>query len=263
MCPFQLSYTLVSMLYYQQLPEYRWDHQVVPGKSPRRLSGSMALLLRARSILAVSVIASPLLSSLTPTERVLASDRGPSAQTRMATPLSKRRETPYGNTGLLAQSTPLTVPSQSCGEEVLAMFDAAAPKTVEEEVAKAYGLELSSRLTLESFGKRMVRFCIPDARSVTDVIAVLRADDRVSSAQRNFRYYLPDQSPVAISSLKEHPPTKAIHEKRLASAQHQGGAKTTIKTPAFRRAGPLLAGNHTLRFPSADEPFVNVGGRNR
>jgi hypothetical protein len=116
-------------------------------------------------------------------------------------------------------------------------------------------------LTLGSLGKRMVRFRIPDARSDTDVIAVLRADQRVSSAQPNYRYYLPDRSPIEISGLKEQPQAKAIKEKRLASAQRRGDGKTV---PALQRSGSLVAGNHmSLRWPTADEPFVNVGMRNR
>jgi hypothetical protein len=163
---------------------------------------------------------------------------------------------------LLAQNAAVTA-GQADGEGVLALFDASTLESVDDEVAKAHGLELVSRLALPSLGKRIVRFRIPDGRSVEDLVAVLRADQRVASAQPNFRYHRLDQPPTDVARLKQQPPGRG-QAKALASSVRRSDGRTTIKMPALQGAGSLVAGNQrSMRWPTADEPFVNVGMMNR
>jgi hypothetical protein len=186
---------------------------------------------------------------------------------------------------LLAQSMPPNT-AEGSGETILVGFLLSTPESDEEDVTKQYGLELVKRSTDESPNRRIVVFRVPDARAVADVLAALNADPRVISAQINVRYGLPEQPPSGpeISELKEDPPVKG--EKRQASrpgrkiappAKAEARAAERLNTAqATRAAGPippmkmssqqgsLAARNHAaLRWPTADEPFVNVGMTNK
>jgi len=187
---------------------------------------------------------------------------------------------------LMAQSVQPN-PAEGNGKTILAGFPLATPEDVEEEVAKQHGLELVRRFTLESLGRRIAVFRVPDARDVADVVIALKADQRVISAQANARYE-PQKPPAAdaeISGLKPSPEPNAKQAKGHASAPGRKSAvaaparakpEEARKTaPAARTAGPapplrsrqpgsLVAGNQaSLRFPTADEPFVNPGVTNK
>jgi hypothetical protein len=95
---------------------------------------------------------------------------------------------------LLAQNAPQQATEES-GETILAGFPLATPESIEEDVAKQYGLQLVRRLTPESLNRRIVVYRIPDSRAVADVVAALKVDQRVSSAQANVRYSLAAQQP--------------------------------------------------------------------
>ena len=187
----------------------------------------------------------------------------------------------------LAQNTPLKT-GEGSAETILAQFPLSAPESVEEDVAKQHGLELVRRFTIEFLNKRIVVFRVPDARAVTDVVVALKADQRVDSAQANFRYGLPEQQPPEreINELKQSPAPNAKQEKRhtspsgrkialhaksrveaeerLKTAQVTRTAKPIPTITRSRQAGSLVTGNHAdLRWPTADEPFVNVGMANK
>jgi hypothetical protein len=231
----------------------------------------MKLIFGARAVVLFAARASLLLFSLAGGQSAHASDWGPSPGVRIATvttyasPLSARHDLPQSDEiWLLAQSAPTAAGGQTDREAIIAAFDSSASETVEEDVAKAYGLELVARLTKDSLGKRIVHFRIPDGRHVTDVIALLHADRRVSTAQTNFRYQLLEQPPTEISSFEQDPQVRASQKTGPASVRTQGRGRTALKTPALRRAGSLVVGSYTsLRWPTADEPFVNVGMTNR
>jgi hypothetical protein len=159
-----------------------------------------------------------------------------------------------------AQPTPAGLPADE--EAILASFDASEPTTVEEEVANSHRLAIVSRLTLEPLGKRVVRFRIPDARSTMELVAELSSDARVNSAQPNFRYQMSDRS--RISGLRPQPARGANKQKRLAAGQCPNDSKTRSKRIALQRRGPLVAGNQdSLQWPTAAEPYVDVGARSR
>jgi hypothetical protein len=76
--------------------------------------------------------------------------------------LSVRRDHRRAGSGediwLLVQSAqPEMVEAKSNEESVLAVFPSSAPESLEEEVAKAHGLEIVGRTTIPSLGLRLVR----------------------------------------------------------------------------------------------------------
>jgi hypothetical protein len=156
----------------------------------------------------------------------------------------------------------MPVEARADAEGILALFDASEPTTVEEQVAQAHGLAIISRLTLEPLGKRVVRFGIPDARSTMELVAELSADSRVSSAQPNFRYQMPDQS--RIGGLRPRLKGPVDKAKRLARRQHLDDGKSRTRRFAWYRRGSLVTSDQaSLRWPTAAEPFVDLGVRNR
>ena len=221
-----------------------------------RLNGSRALLRHRRFSFTVLVLACLLLWPLAYAKSVVAS-RAANAST---TPLSGRGGKVHSDEILLAQAMP--VADRADAEGILALFDASEPTTVEEQVAKAHGLTIISRLKLEPLGKRVVRFSIPDARSTMELVAELSADSRVNSAQPNFRYQVPDDS--RISGLRPRLKGRVDTAKRLAGKQHLEAGKTRTRRVAWQRRGSLVAGDQaSLRWSTAAEPFVDLGIRNR
>jgi hypothetical protein len=172
--------------------------------------------------------------------------------------------------------------------EVLATFALSSPESVEEEVAKELGLQLVERSQAFDLGYRIVRYRVPDDGKIAGVIARLRADPRVGKAQANVQYTLPEEHPppTAVSDLKERTGEAAGERQGPASrrtvaaptspkkAQRKlGGPATAAEIVAAaeggrkqgsRHKGPLASGGHAaLRWPTADEPFVNVGAASR
>ena len=122
---------------------------------------------------------------------------------------STRRTRSQQDLWLLVQSAQSRTPSATPHEElVLAAFPSSASESLDEEVAKTHGLEIAGRNTMSSLGLRLVRYRIPDGRSLSNVVERLKADPRVESAQANVRYALPEQqSPIEMSRPGE--PTAA------------------------------------------------------
>jgi hypothetical protein len=223
----------------------------------------MALLRYPRFSVTIFVHACLLLWPLAQAPWVFASDWGSSCApvaSANAILLSERGVRIRSDGRPLAQPTPAGVPADE--EAILASFDASEPTTVEEEVANTHGLAIVSRLTLEPLGKRIVRFRIPDARSTMELVGKLSSDARVNSVQPNFRYQMPDQP--RITDLRPHPARGANKQKRLAAGQCPNDGKTRSKRIALQRRGPPIAGHQaSLQWPTAAEPFVEVGARSR
>jgi subtilisin family serine protease len=73
-------------------------------------------------------------------------------------------------------------------DEVLAVLAASMPETTEAAAAARFNLVLLERATLAMLDQRVVRFRIPDARSVAAVVASLAGDATIGVAQPNFIY---------------------------------------------------------------------------
>jgi hypothetical protein len=176
---------------------------------------------------------------------------------------------------LLAQSAQST----ASGETIIAIFPASATPTVELDVAKDHKLEFVRRLEVGSWDRRIVVYRVTDGRTA-EAVATLKGDLRVESAQPNVHYALPPQAPApaAVSDVKRPGDRPTIRGKRHVSeadakiippgrssgpAERSGVAGDTEAVRSGRRGGLVTRDHTALRWPTADEPFVNIGGRNR
>jgi len=179
----------------------------------------------------------------------------------------------------LAQHMPTTASGEN-GSTVIAIFPSSTPQGVEEEVAKAHKLKFVRRLDTGSTNGRAALYRITDGRAATEVVAALKGDVRVSVAHENVRYSLLPQAPApaAVSSAKPSPTQR--HASRLdakpnlsdrvsRTAQRMGEARdrAVVDSAAIfgsrQRSGLVTSKQTALRFPTADEPFVNIGGKSK
>ncbi|MEO1265150.1 MAG: S8 family serine peptidase, partial [Pseudomonadota bacterium] len=86
------------------------------------------------------------------------------------------------------QNAALNVP-EYIADEVLVSLPLTTAQAVDTELATRFGLEVIERQSLTLINARIVRYRIPDRRSVPDVVAALRADPRVAEPQPNYVYY--------------------------------------------------------------------------
>jgi hypothetical protein len=168
---------------------------------------------------------------------------------------------------LLVQSPPFAGVAE---ELILVEVPEFLPESVDDRIAREYGLQLVTRLTFGGPGRRIVVYRAFDGRSPTEVVATLRRDRRVSSAQMNIVYGLPPAAPAqgAISDAKS--PILGKQAKRQGSPYDQKGGPTSGPRPTVGepvRALPssgatqvLVTRKHgLLRWPTADEPFLDLG----
>lgn len=174
------------------------------------------------------------------------------------------------------------------GETILAGFPASAPESVEEDVAKAHALEIVRRFTIESLDTRIVVYRAKDARTAADVVAALKQDLRVASAQVNMRYGLQQRAPPQDAAdrgkkasardaarqakvrpaapdrknrISETPPGTG-HSDAAPGAMAARSAPPPLR-PSQRQGSLVTSKQAALRWPTADEPFVNVGVTNK
>ncbi|HJU32151.1 MAG TPA: hypothetical protein VJ740_11880 [Hyphomicrobiaceae bacterium] len=200
---------------------------------------------------------------------------------RVDHPPDARAERESGELEWLVAQLPPSGAAEASGETVLAVFAASTPEAVEEEIAKAHKLERVRRLEIGSREKRVVLYRITDGRNPADVVAALRNDARVSTAQPNARYavapQLPPPAPPAISaappvsprSTKQarhrtaRPERKVQPPAAIAATQEPAAPGSALSLRRSERGGLVAKSQTALRFPTADEPFVNIGVRNR
>jgi hypothetical protein len=146
-----------------------------------------------------------------------------------------------------------------------------------ESLGKDHGLEIVDILDFPSLTLRLIRYRIRDGSVLADVLPRLRQDARVRSAQTNVVYRAPEpqqpQAPAASPTTTARAPQEA---KVLAQpSQRAKGKLTSAKASARKDVGiatpspaweqpersPASVTQTALRFPTADEPFVNRGGR--
>jgi hypothetical protein len=180
---------------------------------------------------------------------------------------------------LLAQHMSPTA-SEENGATVIAIFRSLTPQGVEEEVAKAHKLEFVRRLDTSLTDGRVALYRITDGRAAAEVVAALNGDVRVSAAHENVRYSLPPQvpAPAAVSGAKPSPTQRHASRpdvkpnlsdrapqtaRRLGEARDRAVANSTAILGSGQRSGLVMSKQMALRFPTADEPFVNIGGRSK
>ena len=137
---------------------------------------------------------------------------------------------------LLVQSVPLV---GAPGEDlVLVEVLESVPESVEERIAREHGLQLVTRLTVGSAGRRIVVYRAFDGRSPAEVVAALKRDRRVSSAQTNVVYTLPRAAPAqeAINDAKPPLGISGRQAKRQRKVRVDGGRKKDVEPFGADRA---------------------------
>jgi hypothetical protein len=132
-------------------------------------------------------------------------------------------------------------------ETVLVSFGYSAPEGVEAEIAKEHNLKLVSKLGLPTLGMRIVRYAIPDSRPLATVLARLRADQRVSSAQVNVQYreLEPAAPDTVVGSLQKPPlagPRRTAARKTVERREASIFGDRRPARPARVAVGDVLAG---------------------
>jgi hypothetical protein len=140
-----------------------------------------------------------------------------------------------------------SVDESALRESVLVSFTLSAPDGVENEVAKDYNLELVSKLPLPTLGLRVVRYAVPDSRSIASIIAKLRADQRVSSAQVNVQYRqidpnAPDTVVGSVPRPREAGPTREAARRSIMRREASVSDRRRLPRSARIAVGDVLAG---------------------
>lgn len=172
-----------------------------------------------------------------------------------------------GIVGALASTWSPTA-SEENRATVIAIFPSSTPQGVEEEIAKAHKLEFVRRLDIGSPDGRAALYRITDGRAAAEVVAALNSDVRVSAAHENVSYSLPPQlpAPVAVSGAKPSPTQRHASRpdaKPNLSDREARDANSAAILGLGQRSGLVTGKQMALRFPTADEPFVNIGGRSK
>jgi len=161
---------------------------------------------------------------------------------------------------LLAQNT-TAADAQARDDALLVTFPLATPSHVEDDVARQHGVEIIERW--DSAKQRVIQVRVPPGRSAPAVLAALRSDARVQSAQAT-RIYRPAAAHAAAEPEAEAAGTARVapggQPKAAASTQRKAlGAKTPkAALPVVSVSAPAA-----LQWLTADEPFVGADGRLR
>lgn len=142
--------------------------------------------------------------------------------------------------------------------EVLVTVRQASGENVDAAVARRFGLTIASRSRLGSLGARLVRFRIPDGRSVAKVVAALKRDRRVSAPQPN--YYYRRQGEVATFKATSLQYALAKVDVPSAHALSQGrGVRIAIIDSGVDAGHPDLAGAVEATFDASGGKAVRAG----
>ena len=152
---------------------------------------------------------------------------------------------------LFAQNGPPSKTGAAFGDDtILVAFALSAPQSIDEDLAKQYGLALVDRTELQSLGLRVVRYRAQANSPIAPIIANLRKDQRISSAQASAEYRLPSQSgPATEVSRQKDRLGVARQAKRddspRASVQRRSDGKTAAVN-RLRRSSPGNRASTTL-----------------
>jgi hypothetical protein len=140
---------------------------------------------------------------------------------------------------LLADRTPAIkqLDVTPADDTILVAFATDIPQTVEQDIAKEYGLELVERTELEELDLRIVQYRTINNKPVSTILSELRHDQRVRKAQRNVMHTLPGSSPPPVASANE----KAAPPPPQATVRREAEPKTpprNITYPPPMRAMP-------------------------
>jgi hypothetical protein len=156
---------------------------------------------------------------------------------------------------LLAQHRSSTTQNDATTAEdtILVAIALSVPWSVDEDIAKQYGLELLDRTELLELDLRIVQFRVAGNRAVAPLLSELRNDQRIRRAQQNAQYSVPSQSdPAPGVSRLNGPPAEAPPS--VPDRKSPKVAKVAQKSPD--QAEPLR-GVRTGRSPKGHGQAAN------
>ena len=133
---------------------------------------------------------------------------------------------------LLVQNRPPHVKTDAPADDetILVALALSVPASVDDEIAKQYGLDLIERTELRELDLRIVTFRVAGNKPTGPILAELRNDQRIRRAQYNVQYGQPSQGPPAISRLNGPPEeTKPEIAPRQADRKSPAVAKVAQK----------------------------------
>ena len=136
---------------------------------------------------------------------------------------------------LLAQHRPSTTQNDATAAEdtILVAVVLSVPQSVDEDIAKQYGLELVDRTELPDLDLRIVQFRVSGNRAIAPILSDLRNDQRIRRAQQNAQYSVPSQgSPAPGISRLNGPPAETPPS--LSDRKSPTVAKVAQKLPDQR-----------------------------
>lgn len=195
-----------------------------------------------------------------------------------------RPDKPWQNESVAPATSEAPAASGHPGEErvarnaVLVTVSLSAPKSLDDEIARDHGMTIMDRLNVLALNSRVIRYRIPDGRSLEDVMAALRADRRVGTFQPNMAYEAPREpeavpEPQRIAKHAKEPPPAARLPADIDSPVRPGARQQPVDQIVFAdtaqsaaardktRAKPsrLSSNSSGSRWPSPDEPFIEIG----
>jgi hypothetical protein len=158
-------------------------------------------------------------------------------------PPSPPGTTPPGGTPSTPGARPPGLAAQAtfAPDEVLVTVSRAAPESLDAAIAQTHALRLVERATVSLIDRRVVRYRIPDRRSVATLVAALRADARVGDPQPNYYYRTVEGAPAPRAGGLQYALAKVDALRAQTIARGRGALVAVIDTGADT-THPDLAG---------------------
>jgi hypothetical protein len=142
---------------------------------------------------------------------------------------------------LLVQHRPASKTDAAAGEDTLLVAMAlAVPQSVDEDIARQYGLELLDRTELPELGLRIVQFRVSGNTTPLLVLAELHKDPRIRRAQRNAQYAVPLPGKPPTAMRRPNPPAL---QARLSPARSRPDRTTPAVAKVADRTGAETIGD--------------------
>jgi len=141
---------------------------------------------------------------------------------------------------------------QAVPDEILATINLATPAAVEVTIAQRYGLQRLEAWPINLVSQRVIRYKVPDGRSISAVVAAMQGDRQIVASQPNYLYGHQAKAGNAKQVSLQYALAKL--EIPAAHALTRGhGAILAIVDSGIDRAHPDLAGSVSEGFAAAGD----------